>query len=64
MGSIRKHTQTGALFFDFRYQGQRCREYTALQDSPANRKKMLRLMDAIEERISLDTFNCRSRDLI
>ncbi len=59
MGSIRKHTQTGTLFFDFRYQGQRCREYTALPDSLANRKKMQRLMDAIEERISLDTFNYR-----
>lgn len=30
MASIRKQTQTGALFVDFRYKGQRCREYTAL----------------------------------
>lgn len=59
MGSIRKHTQTGALFFDFRNQGQRCREYTALPDTPANRKKMQRLMDTIEERITQGTFNYR-----
>lgn len=56
MGSIRKHSQTGALFFDFRYQGFRCREYTALPDSATNRKKMQKMVDAIDESIAVGTF--------
>ena len=59
MGSIRKHSQTGALFFDFRYQGLRCREYTALPDSTANRKKMQKMVDAIEASIAGGVFNYR-----
>ena len=59
MASIRKHTQTGALFFDFRYCGIRCREYTTLMDTPANRKKMDRALQKIEEQIALGTFNYR-----
>lgn len=59
MGSIRKHSQTGALFFDFRYQGFRCREYTALPDSATNRKKMQKMVDAIDESIAVGTFNYR-----
>ena len=39
MSSIRLHKPNGALFFDFRYQGLRCCEYTLLPDTPANRKK-------------------------
>lgn len=59
MGSIRKHSLTQALFFDFRYQGVRCREYTALQDTAANRKKMQKMMTVIEEQIVAGTFNYR-----
>jgi integrase len=39
MGAIRT-TSSGYLYFDFRHRGVRCREYTTLKDSPANRKKM------------------------
>lgn len=59
MGSIRKHTKTGALFFDFRYKGVRCREYTVLPDSATNRKKMQKMVDVIEERIAAGTFDYR-----
>ena len=59
MGSIRKHTQTGALFLDFRFQGERCREYTALTDTNANKKKLQRVLESIEEQISQGTFNYR-----
>src|SRR5699024_5760539 len=45
------------LFFDFRYQGKRCREYTKLRDTAANRKKMQRVLDKIEAEITLGTFN-------
>ena len=40
MSSVRKHSRTGKLFLDFRYSGVRCREDTALPDSPSNRKKL------------------------
>ena len=59
MGSIRKHGQTGALFFDFQYQGKRCREYTTLIDTSGNRKLMKKRMDAIEAEISLGKFSYR-----
>lgn len=56
MGSIRPQTGTGKLFLDFRYQGQRCREYSDLPDTPANRKRLQKLLDAIEPEIKAGTF--------
>ncbi|MGB0219315.1 MAG: Arm DNA-binding domain-containing protein [Sinimarinibacterium flocculans] len=50
----------GKLFFDFRYQGHRCREYTALPDTAANRKRMQAVLDKITADIALSTFNYRS----
>ena len=38
MGSIRRLESKGTLFLDFRYAGQRLREYTTLPDTSANRK--------------------------
>ena len=40
MGSVRQLSGRGTLFLDFRYCGQRCREYTALPDTPTNRKRL------------------------
>ena len=57
MGSIRLHAGTGKLFFDFRYQGQRRREYTVLADTAMNRKKMKVTLDRIETEIKLGTFD-------
>jgi integrase len=45
------------LFFDFRYKGQRCREYTKLTGSPANQKRTKQILDRIEAEITLDTFD-------
>lgn len=56
MGSIRKLTHNNNLFFDFRYQGIRCREYTLLPDSVANRKNMEKVLARIESEIKLGTF--------
>ena len=39
MGNIVARPETGKLFFDFRYRNKRCREQTALDDTPANRRK-------------------------
>lgn len=59
MGSIRKHSQTGLLFFDFRLQGERCREYTAMKDSSTNRKQLQKFLDRIEAEIVQGTFEYR-----
>jgi len=48
---------TGKLFFDFRFQNQRCREQTSLDDSPANRRKMEAVLKKIEAEITLSTFD-------
>ena len=56
MGSIRISDTTDALFMDFRFQGRRCREYTALADAPANRKKLEKVLAKIESEIDAGTF--------
>lgn len=56
MGSIRAK-ESGKLFFDFRYMGRRCREITALDDTPSNRKKLEAVLSKIEAEIVLDQFD-------
>ena len=56
MGKIVERTETGKLFFDFRYAGKRCREQTALDNTPANRKKLEAILKRIEAEITLGTF--------
>ena len=46
------NTRNGMLYFDFKFNGQRCREYTKLKDTTANRKKMQKVMDAYAGGIS------------
>lgn len=58
MGSINK--RDGKLFFDFRYRGARCREYTRLGDTPTNRKQMESILERIEAEILLDSLNYRA----
>jgi integrase len=57
MGSVRLHSTRGTLFLDFRFRGQRCREYTALPDSPANRQRLQRALTRIEHQIADGTFD-------
>lgn len=57
MGSIRLRPESGLLFVDFKYLGRRIREQTALADSPANRKRLQKVLDRIEGEISLGTFD-------
>lgn len=57
MGSVRARKDTGLLFIDFYYRSIRCREQTALEDTPANRKKVHKLLGRIEGEISLGTFD-------
>ncbi|QTN42152.1 Arm DNA-binding domain-containing protein [Marinobacter salsuginis] len=56
MGSVRVRASTQKLFFDFKYRGTRCREQTALDDTPANRKKLQSVLKRIEAEITLGTF--------
>jgi integrase len=57
MGSIRKRVDANQLFFDFRYRSSRCREYTLLPDTAANRKNMEKMLAKIESEINADTFD-------
>lgn len=57
MASIRE--LNGKLFFDFRYKGQRCREYTAAEENKTNRTKMEKILKKIEEDIEANTFEYR-----
>lgn len=57
MGSVRTLTSRGTLFMDFRFQGKRCREYTVLPDTPANRKRLEKALAKIEADIAAGTFD-------
>ena len=57
MGSINVRPDSGKLFFDFRYKNKRCREQTALDDTPANRKKLNSILSHIEAEITLGQFD-------
>lgn len=56
MPSIRARADNKLLFFDFRVEGQRCREQTLLEDNPSNRKKLQSILKRIESEISAGTF--------
>ena len=57
MASIQVRKETGRLIADFYVIGQRCREQTALPDTPANRKKLEKILERIETDIKLGTFD-------
>jgi integrase len=61
MGSVRAQNGRGTLFMDFRYQGKRCREYTALPDTPANRKRLEKVVKTIDQEILAGTFDYEAR---
>lgn len=60
VGSIRKRSESGLLFFDFRFRGQRCREQTLLKDTAPNRKKAQKILERIEKEIAAGTFDYSS----
>lgn len=49
MGSVRRHPTRGTLFLDYRLAGRRHREYTALPDTPENRRRLAKQLKAIEQ---------------
>ncbi|MBD2859860.1 site-specific integrase [Spongiibacter sp. KMU-158] len=57
MSKIRARKETGFLYFDFFFKGQRCREQTRLVDNPTNRRKMDQVLKKIEAEIMLGQFD-------
>ncbi|MFK5891784.1 MAG: site-specific integrase [Pseudomonadota bacterium] len=57
MGNIRARSDNEKLFFDFRYQNKRCREQTALDNTPANNKRLKKILEKVEAEITLGTFD-------
>ena len=57
MGNVSVRKETGKLYFDFRYQGQRCREQTLLESTPENIRKMQAMLKRIDAEITLGTFD-------
>lgn len=54
------NARNGLLYLDFRYKGQRCREYTKLADTVAHRKRLAKVGSHIEAEIVLGTFVYRN----
>ena len=55
MASIR--TRYGKLTIDFRYLNKRCRETTAMEDTPNNRKKIEKAIERMEAEMLLGVFD-------
>lgn len=60
MSKVRARPESGSLYFDFQFRGQRCREYSSLADNPVNRRKMEAVLKRIESAIALNAFNYAS----
>jgi len=56
MGKVRCRKETGSLYFDFFYKKHRCREHTALPDTPTNVKRLEKTLIQIEQEIKAGTF--------
>ncbi|MCZ8167195.1 DUF3596 domain-containing protein [Silanimonas sp.] len=55
--NVRARPETGALYFDFFHRGVRCREQTALADTPENRKRVEALAKRIQKDMANGTFD-------
>lgn len=60
MANVRVRPETGHLYLDFYYRGKRCREQTALPDSPANRKAVEAMATRIKREIAKGSFSYRT----
>lgn len=57
MGKISVRRETARLYYDFMYNGRRCREQTTLLDNKGNRKKLEKHLLQIEAEIQASVFN-------
>jgi len=60
MAKVRVRPETGNLYLDFSFRGVRCREQTALVDSPANRHTVEALAARINREIAKGAFSYRA----
>lgn len=60
MSTIRTRADTGKLFVDFRHDGKRYREQTSLDDTAANRKKLGKLVKALDTALESGSFDYAS----
>ena len=49
--------ESGSLYYDFFYKGIRCKEYTNIQDTPENRKRLEKIAQIIATEIDLEKFD-------
>jgi integrase len=56
MAKVRVRPETRTLYLDFHYRGVRCREQTALADTPGNRRAVESLAKRVEREIAKGTF--------
>lgn len=57
MAKVTGRKETGKLVVDFTYRGVRCREQTALEDTCANRKRLLPIVVKLKQALEAKTFN-------
>jgi integrase len=55
--NIRVRPETETLYLDFFFRGARCREQTALMDTPEHRKRLQALANRIQKEIERGTFD-------
>lgn len=60
MAKVRARPETGNLYLDFSYRGVRCREQTALPDTPQNRKTLEGLATRIKRDVAKGQFQYRA----
>lgn len=56
MAKVTTRKETGKLVVDFTYRGVRCREQTALDENPANKKRVQAVVDALKRAQKAGTF--------
>lgn len=56
MAKVTARKETGRLVIDFTYRAVRCREQTALEDSPMNRRRLQPVVDRIKKTIADGSF--------
>ncbi len=57
MAKVTSRKETGRLVIDFTHKGVRCREQTALADTPANRKRAEATVKRLKSALSDGSFN-------
>ena len=60
VAKVRVRPETGTLYLDFHYRGVRCKEQTALPDTPGNRKLVEALARRVDKEIRKGTFDYAS----